>query len=778
MVEVDPDSFAQEGAALPIGLQRALARDVGITGAEWLAQSEAGNAAADVVAELSEVIDVVDARLEGYHLVVTVENAADARLAESVGARVEFGSAPVVRETAPVKGLEPAQDLRGGVPYIFDNAGRCSVGFVGLATGTDQLQILSAGHCERTAGDQRRVASIDKPTISGGSVSSPLTTIGNGGLHVLGQHPNPGYTEETFYDFGITPVTNGAWAGKPEIVTWGNSTSGAPLSSPPLVIRDAGPAIAGTTICKSGSTTGWTCGPVTFVDEVVYVGSGTPTCPSATAGDYCVGGILADICVRKGDSGGPAVVGSRAVGISSAASNAEAGTCAVSGNVGVFATLYSSDPALEQITKLYPDWEPLIGLTSTSRNSTSTVRLDPDTTSSILGRVTGGSTRHSVDVSINGGAPATYSVNSSGDWSVPLAGLRGTLAWSATASWGSQTQAAPTTGSIFVADGRRLAGADRYQTAIEISRYAFPCGSTVSVCAPGEVPVVYIANGLNFPDALSAGPAATLEGGPLLLTSGRSISAAVAAELDRLKPAQIVIVGSAAVVSAAVASALVPYTTSQSASDVIRLGGANRYETSRLIAARLLSLNFVRPGTELWLATGRNYPDALSAGAAAAGRGAPILLVDGNASTLDAATRAFISEADKLDVSRAYIAGSAAVMSSGIEATLASLLGGSSNVQRAGGADRFATSLLINKIAFPNSGPGAPEVYLSYAFNFPDALAGGVLAGSVGGPLYISRTGCVASGIVDHVLDASPSTVVVLGSTPIISDSVRDLRRC
>ena len=218
MVDVEPGDFAAEGAALPADLQQALSRDVGLTGAEWLAQSEAGNAAADVVADLSKVIDVVDARLEGYDLVVTVENAADARLAESVGARVEFGSTPAVRGTDVIDGLEPAADLRGGLPYIFNNAARCSVGFPGINTTTDQLQMLSAGHCEDVPGDQRRVTSIDRPTISGGTLSSPVT-LGNGGLHVTDEYPNPGYTQDTFYDLGITPVTAAGWVGKPEVVT-------------------------------------------------------------------------------------------------------------------------------------------------------------------------------------------------------------------------------------------------------------------------------------------------------------------------------------------------------------------------------------------------------------------------------------------------------------------------------------------------------------------------------------------------------------------------------
>jgi putative cell wall-binding protein len=758
MIEVSPEDFAAEGAALPADLQQALARDVGLSGAEWLAQSEAGNAAADVVAELTEVIDVVDARLEGYELVVTVENAADARLAQRVGARVEFGSAPSVRATEVIDGLEAAADLRGGLPYIFNNAARCSVGFPGIDTSTDQLQMLSAGHCEDVPGDERRVASINRPTVSGGTLSSPLTTLGNGGLHVTDEYDNPGYANDTFYDYGLTPITNSEWVGKPEVVTWGNSTTGAPLASAPLVVRDAGPAMQGSTVCKSGATTGWTCGSITEVDDLLYVGDGTPSCPATNPGDYCVGAIQATICVRGGDSGGPALVGSRAVGISSAATNSTVGTCSVAGNIGVFATLYSVDPSFEQVTKVYPDWEPLIGLASTNRNATSPVRLSPGSTPSVLGRVTGGSTRHSVEVSVNGGAPESASVGSNGDWSVPLNGLRGTIEWSATASWGSQSQATPSTGQFFVADAVRLSGANRYDTANAIAAKAFP-GSP-------NVPVVYIANGGNFPDALSAGPAAAAEGGPLLLTERTSLPSSVRSELTRLNPSTIVIVGGTGVVSGSVANALGAY-----ADSVVRIGGANRYDTSRLITQRGLTEGFFSTGQQVWVATGANYADALSAGAAAASAGVPILLVDGTASGIDSATRTFLSS--KLQPTVARIAGGTAVVSNGVKNAIDAISGVST--ARYGGANRFDTSLVINTFAHPSA---APTAYLTYGLNFPDALAGGVLAGLDGGPMYITEKSCVESGVVNHILDLSPGTITVFGGTAVVSNSVRDLRRC
>ena len=85
----------------------------------------------------------------------------------------------------------------------------------------------------------------------------------------------------------------------------------------------------------------------------------------------------------------------------------------------------------------------------------------------------------------------------------------------------------------------RLAGNDRYGTAAAISAATFKPG----------VPVVYLATGLNFPDALAGAAAAGATGGPLLLVTTTTLPPATAAELARLKPARIVLLGSKAVVA-------------------------------------------------------------------------------------------------------------------------------------------------------------------------------------------------------------------------------------
>jgi putative cell wall-binding protein len=96
----------------------------------------------------------------------------------------------------------------------------------------------------------------------------------------------------------------------------------------------------------------------------------------------------------------------------------------------------------------------------------------------------------------------------------------------------------------------RIAGADRYETAAAISASTF---------AP-DVPVVYVATGASYADALAGSVAAALGPGPLLLVpGGSSLPPAVAAELSRLSPGRIVILGGVGVMSAGLATTLQGY---------------------------------------------------------------------------------------------------------------------------------------------------------------------------------------------------------------------------
>jgi len=92
----------------------------------------------------------------------------------------------------------------------------------------------------------------------------------------------------------------------------------------------------------------------------------------------------------------------------------------------------------------------------------------------------------------------------------------------------------------------RAAGHDRYATAAAVSSSAFPGGSGT----------VFIAIGTNFPDAVSAGPAAYELGGPLLLVRPEAAPGSTLNELRRLQPRRIVVIGSEGVVSPEVLRAM------------------------------------------------------------------------------------------------------------------------------------------------------------------------------------------------------------------------------
>jgi len=289
----------------------------------------------------------------------------------------------------------------------------------------------------------------------------------------------------------------------------------------------------------------------------------------------------------------------------------------------------------------------------------------------------------------------------------------------------------------------RTSGADRYSGSVAMSVAAFPSGA----------PVVYITNGLNFPDALSAAPAAARDGGPLLLTDPTSLPPSVAGEITRLAPSTIVVVGGPKSVSAGVfdaVSALAPSAT------ITRVDGLDRYEASRNLAS-----TFGDSIPDLYLVTGTKFPDALSADSIGAYQHRPVLLVQGDLLALDDATRQFLVDHN---VARITIVGGPASVSTGIEADLTAMAG--VTVTRLTGADRFDASQAANRSVFSS----AAHVYIASGVNYPDALAGSVLAAKNASPLYLSNSSCVPQGVLDDIKKLGATRVTLLGGPNTLSD--------
>ncbi|HWU45193.1 MAG TPA: cell wall-binding repeat-containing protein [Humibacter sp.] len=313
----------------------------------------------------------------------------------------------------------------------------------------------------------------------------------------------------------------------------------------------------------------------------------------------------------------------------------------------------------------------------------------------------------------------------------------GSLSWSGTAPATATMRPIPNVG--------RIAGADRYATAVAISQAQFTT----------TAPVVYVATGQDFPDALSAAASAAKQGGPLLLTPTAKLPTSALREVQRLKPQKIIVVGSVAVVSDSVVSAL------RAVAPVTRVGGADRYQTSLALA----NYAFGAVGSA-YVATGANYPDAISAAAVAGAVGAPVILVDGTKATVPTATLDSISAHHPSSV---IVAGSNAVVSDGIVQQLSTR----ASTTRLFGSDRYATNRALNASATRGA-----SSFLATGSDYPDALVGAVLAGRSKAPLFLAKSTCVpAPTWISIALTGSPS-VTLFGSVAVLSAGVAALERC
>ncbi len=302
-------------------------------------------------------------------------------------------------------------------------------------------------------------------------------------------------------------------------------------------------------------------------------------------------------------------------------------------------------------------------------------------------------------------------------------------------------------------------GPDRYQTSVEVAQQGFPDGASI----------VFVADGNTFPDALSAGPAATKLGGPVLLTAPDALPAAVAGEVSALAPSKVVIVGGTGAVSNGVQAQLTKLVP-----NTVRWSGSDRYATSRAIVSNAFGSNI----PDVFVATGTNFPDALAAGAAAGAVGAPILLVNGSAGALDSATSRFLLGTG---VTYAYIAGGTGAVSAGVANGI--WLSVTGDVGRFAGSDRYQTAEQINEAVWNTNGKNTSQPTSNLAFlvtglNFPDALSAGPLAGGTNAPMYLVPPTCVPNAVISDLNGLGASFVVLVGGPGVLPQPIADLKPC
>ena len=287
---------------------------------------------------------------------------------------------------------------------------------------------------------------------------------------------------------------------------------------------------------------------------------------------------------------------------------------------------------------------------------------------------------------------------------------------------------------------------------LAVSRAAYPeAGSTATVV---------LVSGQGFADALSAGSIASKLGGPLLLTAISILPAVTATELKRLAPAHVLIMGGEAAVSASVEAsvrAIVP--------DTVRVAGATRYDTS----VGGVRAAFPDGAAKAYIATGKNFPDALTGGALAAAESAPLIIVPG---TAGAAPADVVQLLDDLGTTSVTILGGEGAVSAGVAAGLASP---ARAVDRIGGVNRYAVAAAV-AARFPTG--GSSSLLVASGLNYPDALTATALAARRLVPMLLSGPVCAHETVRSYVSAHATATLTLIGGPGALRGLVGSLHPC
>lgn len=296
-----------------------------------------------------------------------------------------------------------------------------------------------------------------------------------------------------------------------------------------------------------------------------------------------------------------------------------------------------------------------------------------------------------------------------------------------------------TTSSVKVV---RIAGQDRYETAALVALDRFD---------PDDVDVVYLAVGTDFPDALAGGPLAAAMDAPILLTRTDELPKVTADALATLDPDKVVALGG----PVAISDSTVTAAGVAAGATTSRLAGSNRFATAAAIAAEL-PVGF----DTVYIATGRNYPDALAGGPATGG--APILLVEPTA--LPPATAAALAAIKPGKV--VALGGNVAVTNSVLAA--AGTSAGGAATSRIAGQNRYATAAGIAGLVGETD-----TVYVAVGTNYPDALAAGPAAEAEGAPIVLTNTSELPAETLALLTSLNHvHRIVVLGGEVAVSKTV------
>ncbi|MDN4593631.1 cell wall-binding repeat-containing protein [Polycladomyces subterraneus] len=276
---------------------------------------------------------------------------------------------------------------------------------------------------------------------------------------------------------------------------------------------------------------------------------------------------------------------------------------------------------------------------------------------------------------------------------------------------------------LIVPSLKRLAGADRYEVSANISKELEQIGLYPDT--------IVIARGDLFTDALSGGPLAAQEAAPILLTATSSLPSSIKSEVQRLHPRRAIILGGTGSVSTNVESQL----KSLGVSEIERIAGSDRFAVSAAVAAKVVS-----PSQDTAIvASGLNFPDALSSSSLAGQMGMPILLVGQD--KVPASIASFIQ--NHPSIKHFIIVGGPATVSDNVKNELSKY----GTVERISGANRYQVAINVAKYGMDHYGMDLSTMVFARGDVFADALSGGPLAVFTGAPIMLTTSTKLESNV-------------------------------
>lgn len=292
----------------------------------------------------------------------------------------------------------------------------------------------------------------------------------------------------------------------------------------------------------------------------------------------------------------------------------------------------------------------------------------------------------------------------------------------------------------------RIAGPDRYGTAAAVS----------SDWSPG-VDLVYVASGLNYPDAMPAGALGGTNDAPVLLTRTAALPEVTKAELARLQPDRIVVLGGSNTVAESVITDLADYATADTLDEVSRLAGADRYETAAEAAMTYPS------GVQVaYVATGTDFPDALAAASRGGQLDSPVLLT--RSTDLPAATR---SALEHLDADNIVVLGGVDSVADEVLTELDAYTDGS--VTRVAGDNRYGTAAELST----EHAPGVDAVFVATGLVYADSMSGAPLTANVVGPILLTQPDALPAETITELERLDPKRIIILGGTDSVSTQIQ-----